>query len=53
MGPIRDQRLLRQFPVPEKIFEADSAVGGRVKTDELDGFLLDRGFQVLLDNYVE
>ncbi|MEC8241212.1 MAG: NAD(P)/FAD-dependent oxidoreductase [Planctomycetota bacterium] len=36
-----------------KIFEADSAVGGRVQTDKLDGFLLDRGFQVLLDNYVE
>ena len=36
-----------------KIFEADSAVGGRVQTDKLDGFLLDRGFQVLLDNYTE
>lgn len=35
------------------IIEATDRVGGRVKTDELDGFLLDRGFQVLLTNYPE
>ena len=26
-------------------------MGGRVRTDEVDGFLLDRGFQVLLTAY--
>lgn len=33
------------------ILEADNAPGGRVRTDPLDGFLLDRGFQVFLDAY--
>ena len=36
-----------------KIIEASDAVGGRVQTDEVDGFLLDRGFQVLLTAYPE
>jgi len=35
------------------ILEAADELGGRVKTDELDGFLLDRGFQVLLTAYPE
>ena len=36
------------------LFEADSRVGGRVKTDRHEsGFLLDRGFQVLLNAYSE
>lgn len=35
------------------IFEAADAVGGRVRTDQVDGFLLDRGFQVLLTAYPE
>lgn len=33
--------------------EASDAVGGRVRTDMVDGFLLDRGFQVFLDAYPE
>lgn len=33
------------------VCEATSSVGGRVQTDEVDGFLLDRGFQVLLTGY--
>ena len=28
-------------------------VGGRVATEVVDGFLIDRGFQVLLDSYPE
>ena len=36
-----------------RIFEASDAVGGRVRTDIVDGFLLDRGFQVYLDRYPE
>ncbi len=35
------------------IFERSDDVGGRVRTDHLDGFLLDRGFQVFLDAYPE
>lgn len=33
------------------VLEASDGVGGRVRTDEVDGFLLDRGFQVLLTAY--
>ena len=35
------------------ILEAGDGVGGRVRTDVLDGFVLDRGFQVLLTAYPE
>jgi len=35
------------------LLEADDDVGGRVRTDRIDGFLLDRGFQVLLTAYPE
>lgn len=35
------------------IFEASDGVGGRVRTDAVDGYLLDRGFQVLLTAYPE
>ena len=33
------------------LVEATDRVGGRVKTDQCDGFLLDRGFQVLLTKW--
>jgi len=35
------------------LLEAADAVGGRVRTDTVDGFRLDRGFQVLLTAYPE
>ncbi len=35
------------------LLEASDGVGGRVRTDELEGFRLDRGFQVLLTAYPE
>jgi phytoene dehydrogenase-like protein len=35
------------------VLEASDGVGGRVRTDEVDGFHLDRGFQVLLTAYPE
>ncbi len=35
------------------ILEGGDAVGGRVRTDLVGGFLLDRGFQVFLDAYPE
>lgn len=36
-----------------KILEATERAGGRIKTDIIDGFRLDRGFQVLLTEYPE
>ena len=30
-----------------QVLEASDNVGGRIRTDVVDGFLLDRGFQVL------
>lgn len=42
---------LQESGIPFRIFEAGDSVGGRVRTDEVDGFLLDRGFQVLLSAY--
>jgi phytoene dehydrogenase-like protein len=35
------------------VLDASDGVGGRVRTDRVDGFLLDRGFQVYLDAYPE
>ena len=35
------------------LFDRDQEVGGRVRTDEVDGYRLDRGFQVLLTAYPE
>lgn len=36
-----------------QLLEADTRVGGRIKTDLVDGYRLDRGFQVLLTAYPE
>lgn len=35
------------------VLEASDRVGGRIKTDQIDGFRLDHGFQVLLTAYDE
>lgn len=35
------------------ILDASDEIGGRVRTDRVDGFLLDRGFQVFLSGYPE
>ena len=35
------------------VLEAEEQVGGRMRTDRIRGFLLDRGFQVLLTAYPE
>lgn len=45
-------RLL-EAGAPFVVLEASDAVGGRVRTDVVDGFRLDRGFQVLLTGYPE
>ncbi len=36
-----------------KLLEAEDAPGGRIRTDQVEGFRLDRGFQVLLTGYPE
>ncbi len=36
-----------------KVLEASDDVGGRVRTDVIDGFLVDRGFQIILTAYPE
>ncbi|NNE36421.1 MAG: NAD(P)-binding protein [Rhodothermales bacterium] len=46
-------RVLVQHDVDVHVVDAADAVGGRVRTDEVDGFLLDRGFQVFLTAYSE
>lgn len=46
-------RRLTQTRTPFLLLEASDAVGGRVRTDLVDGFLLDRGFQILLTAYPE
>jgi phytoene dehydrogenase-like protein len=44
-------RALQQFGHEITIIEASDSVGGRVRSDIVDGFTLDRGFQVLFDAY--
>jgi phytoene dehydrogenase-like protein len=44
-------KVLRERGVEVAVFEASDGVGGRVRTDEYDGFLLDRGFQVYFTSY--
>jgi len=44
-------RRLAELGWKVSVLEAGDQVGGRVRTDRVDGFLLDRGFQVLLTAY--
>ena len=53
LAGLRCAHCLAEAGVTFQIVEASDAVGGRVRTDEVDGFLLDRGFQVLLTAYPE
>ena len=46
-------RQIQQSGLSVVVLESSDAVGGRVRTDNVDGFLLDRGFQVLLTAYPE
>lgn len=46
-------KILKEKGCKVLILEASDGIGGRVRTDEKDGFLLDRGFQVLLTAYPE
>ncbi len=44
-------QVLEQNGYAPVIYEASDRVGGRVKTDVINGFQLDHGFQVLLSSY--
>ncbi|QEL18039.1 NAD(P)/FAD-dependent oxidoreductase [Limnoglobus roseus] len=46
-------RRLQQCGISAQILEASDGVGGRVRTDVVNGFRLDRGFQVYLPAYPE
>ena len=46
-------RKLQEKGVSFAILEASDGVGGRVRSDRVDGYVLDRGFQVLLTAYPE
>jgi phytoene dehydrogenase-like protein len=44
---------LKETDLKIKVLEAENAPGGRVRSFEKDGFILDRGFQVFLPAYPE
>lgn len=44
---------LKQAGIDALLLESADGVGGRVRTDLVDGFQLDRGFQILLTAYPE
>lgn len=46
-------RTLSQAGLAVQLHEASDDVGGRVRTDVVDGFFLDRGFQIFLTSYPE
>ena len=46
-------RRLKQSNIPFLILEAEQDIGGRIKTEKVDGFLLNYGFQVLQTAYPE
>ncbi|MBZ9632286.1 FAD-dependent oxidoreductase [Salegentibacter sp. LM13S] len=44
-------KVLKDHGYSPEIYEASDRVGGRIKTDMVEGYQLDRGFQVLLSAY--
>ena len=53
MAGLSCARHLHRAGVSFSLLEAADAVGGRVRTDAVEGFLLDRGFQIFLTSYAE
>jgi len=53
LAGLRCAGLLHERGLEVEIVEASDGIGGRVRTDLVDGFRLDRGFQVLFDGYPE
>ena len=46
LAGLRTADLLVKSGIETTVIESAAAVGGRIRTDTLDGFLLDRGFQL-------
>ena len=46
-------KALTEAGVDFVLLESSDGVGGRLRTDEVDGFLLDRGFAIFLTGYPE
>jgi monoamine oxidase len=46
-------RALQEHSLDWQLLESDDDFGGRIRTESIDGFRLDRGFQVLLTAYPE
>ena len=46
-------KVLEDYGLSPVVLEASDRVGGRLKTDVIDGYQLDQGFQVLLSSYPE
>jgi phytoene dehydrogenase-like protein len=42
---------LTRAGIEVRLLEASDGIGGRVRSDSLDGFILDRGFQIVLSAY--
>lgn len=51
MAGLTCAHVLQEAGVQVRVLEAADAVGGRIRTDQVDGFLLDRGFQLLNPAY--
>jgi hypothetical protein len=46
-------RILNEAGCSVKVLEKSNRVGGRITSDYIDGFILDRGFQVINPKYAE
>jgi phytoene dehydrogenase-like protein len=53
LAGLRCAGALQAQQIPWLLLEAQDGPGGRMRTDAVDGFQLDRGFQVLLTAYPE
>lgn len=51
MARLRCASVLEHAGLSVTVLEVSDAVGGRVRTDVIDGFRCDRGFQVLNPSY--
>ncbi len=51
LAGLRCAGVLSERGIPWQLIESQDGPGGRVRTDYIDGFQLDRGFQVLLTAY--
>lgn len=51
MAGLQAARTLAAAGLEVQVLESSDAVGGRIRTDVVDGFLVDRGFQLLNPGY--